>query len=763
MTQNGSDRRRFGPFEVDLHTRELWKYGTRLRLVGQPFEILAVLLSRPGQLVTRDELRTKLWPADTFVDFNHGLNAAVNKLREALSDSADDPRYIETLPRRGYRFIAALDEGSSESATPATPPAVTQRPVQLPEAEAAFAVPAEVVVESPARRALPRYLMGAGLLSTAALAAILIWSGDLGWKMVSGSRYAWATRPFVEHTRPLLSIQNTNGQAFSPDGNQVAFYRQRSPSAPAGIYVTPVGSDRVIQLTSGDDDCCPVWSSDARWIAFSREQNHEISIYLAPADGGGEFKRSAEEALAKQAAGSMVENVSVTAARSALAVERKLETGGVAPQRGEIDWSPDGRSIVFSGPSGLYLLSLETSRVRRVTEAPTVAEDWGPKFDPEGKKLMFVRTHQIGVPDEIWITAVEGGEAHRLLSEPGKIASPPQWSYDGKSVIFSSNRTGHPALWRVSIDAPDSAVQISEAGSPAWDPAVSRRGYRLAYDRLLRSLSVWQMNLGNKEKRPELIVSSTSDTDQGPGPHYSPDGKRLAYMSDRSGTMEIWVANRDGSNAFQLTAVGGAGTPRWSPDSQALVFDVTTAGPTKIVSMNLHGGAPQILTPDTFHSVCPSWSHDGKWIYFGSTRSGKWQIWKVPASGGMPIQVTQNGGHAALESVDRKYLYYSKDPNPEPEIWRVPVKGGEEKLMPLVRPGTWASWQAVQGGILFVGPSLGHQAVVSFYDFASDRTTILSVLDRTPFWLGATPNGKTIAFDQPGREQLQSMLVENFR
>src|SRR3981189_2139079 len=109
MTRNGSDRARFGPFEVDLHTHELWKFGTRLKLVGQPFEILAVLLSKSGELVTREELRARLWPADTFVDFNHGLNAAVNKLREALSDSADSPRYVETLPRRGYRFISSIE------------------------------------------------------------------------------------------------------------------------------------------------------------------------------------------------------------------------------------------------------------------------------------------------------------------------------------------------------------------------------------------------------------------------------------------------------------------------------------------------------------------------------------------------------------------------------------------------------------------------------------------------------------------------------
>jgi len=109
MGNEVSDRVRFGPYEADLHTHELWKHGLRIKLVGQPFEILAVMVSRPGELVTREELRTKLWPGDTFVDFNHGLNAAMNKLRDALSDSADDPRYIETLPRRGYRFVAPVE------------------------------------------------------------------------------------------------------------------------------------------------------------------------------------------------------------------------------------------------------------------------------------------------------------------------------------------------------------------------------------------------------------------------------------------------------------------------------------------------------------------------------------------------------------------------------------------------------------------------------------------------------------------------------
>src|SRR5438445_522297 len=118
MTSIYPQRVPFGPFEADLETHELWKNGVKLKLGGQPFEILALLLNRPGQMVSREELQKEIWTADTFVDFNHGLNAAVNKLREALSDSAENPCYIETLPRRGYRFIASIECLSPSVARP---------------------------------------------------------------------------------------------------------------------------------------------------------------------------------------------------------------------------------------------------------------------------------------------------------------------------------------------------------------------------------------------------------------------------------------------------------------------------------------------------------------------------------------------------------------------------------------------------------------------------------------------------------------------
>src|SRR6187399_2368115 len=112
LERRSSTLRKFGAFEVDLRARELRKGGIRIRLQDQPFEILAVMLERPGEVVTRDELRQRLWPAGTFVDFEHSLNAAVKRLRAALGDDADNPKYVETLPRRGYRFIASLGNGA---------------------------------------------------------------------------------------------------------------------------------------------------------------------------------------------------------------------------------------------------------------------------------------------------------------------------------------------------------------------------------------------------------------------------------------------------------------------------------------------------------------------------------------------------------------------------------------------------------------------------------------------------------------------------
>jgi Tol biopolymer transport system component/DNA-binding winged helix-turn-helix (wHTH) protein len=492
MTRNESNRARFGPYEVDLHTHELWKFGTRIKLVGQPFEILAMLLGHPGELVTRDEMRRRLWPSDTFVDFNHGLNAAVNRLREALSDSAEGPRYIETLPRRGYRFIGQVEWLDAQS-----PVSVFLRnPASIPPSESQpapeFTLEPELPIESaPAHGVWHQYLIGAGLLCTVLIAVAFFFRPVPPFGKVS------TAHDIVEHTRPLVEISDTSCPALSPDGNSIAFFRRHSDDEGSGIYMSTLGGDQPLQLARDERNGCPVWSPDGHFIAFTRRVGDSYSIHVIASDGGASKKRNAEASVETRSASFLI--------TSSASPDQEISTGGIPLTHGELDWSPDGKFIAFAGPDGIYLVSRTDFTVHRLTQAPKSTQDWGPAFVPDGKKVLFVRDNQLDSSNELRSVSIGGGDWTRIFFERGKITSPPQWSYDGRSVIFSSNRTGHPALWRISLDSPTEAIQVSEAGAPAWDPAVSRRGYRLAYERPLRSLSIWQMDLTASDKAPTWL------------------------------------------------------------------------------------------------------------------------------------------------------------------------------------------------------------------------------------------------------------------
>src|ERR1035438_2664226 len=158
-------RLRFGPYEVDLHSRELRKDGTRLRLQAQPFQLLAMLLERPGELVTREEICQKLWSTDTFVDFDHSLGTAINKIREVLNDSAGEPSYVETLPRRGYRFIAQVTSVDPQPARESPEPAPLE--------------PAEPLATSAPRARL--FYSAVGVCFAVAILLALIWGDFRGW------------------------------------------------------------------------------------------------------------------------------------------------------------------------------------------------------------------------------------------------------------------------------------------------------------------------------------------------------------------------------------------------------------------------------------------------------------------------------------------------------------------------------------------------------------------------------------------------------
>jgi Tol biopolymer transport system component/DNA-binding winged helix-turn-helix (wHTH) protein len=736
-------RVRFGPYEADLRTHELFKHGTRLKLSGQPFQILEVLLSRPSELITRDELRDKLWPEDTFVDFSHGLNAAVNKLRDALSDSADNPKYIETLPRRGYRFIGKIEgnieantEGQIERKTeaktelPARPEVVVESPPPPREPDVPpFLEPQAEEEDAPHRRNWRPVLIGVAVCFIFVFLLLLLVVKHLS--QGNGRTEAMEAAYPAGRVHPVVNVPDSlSDPALSPDGNQIAFRRKGSSPSSVGLFVKAVGSDDMIQLTRSPADANPVWSPDGKSIAFVRSIEGQWQIFLMPSTGGE---------------------------------PRQVSTPGPHPNRIEIDWSSDANTIAFSGStsdgsSAIFLLSLNSEETQQLTHPQVGAFDWGPAFSPDGQHVSFVRSQPGGFPEDLYLTNITGTDLHQLTSEHAHILGPPAWSSDGHYVMYATTKAGEPTLWRVPVPAGEPRA-VDQVGANVWHPSISRRGFRLAFQQIRSASSILQMGIG-PDAGSRKVVTSTRGRNEGPA--LSPDGKRLAFMSNRSGTMEIWVSSPDGSNAVQLTALDGAGTPRWSPDSKTIAFDSRLDERGAIFTVLADGGTARPLVHENSENLVPSYSRDGRWIYFGSDRGGDWQLWKVSVEGGSPMKVTQRGGFAAMEGPDG-YLYYALNRFPNPEIWRVPIGGaGETQVSPKIVPRTWASWAVAPTGIYFVEDTLDAGPVLSFYDFSKKEIRRIAQLEKAPFWLSVSADGSTLFMDMANQEESSIMMLENF-
>jgi DNA-binding winged helix-turn-helix (wHTH) protein len=262
----------FGPFDANLHTQELRKHGLPLRLPSQSFQILKILVVKPGQLVTREELQEALWPSDTFVDFEHGVNAAVSRLREVLGDSADSPQLIETLPRRGYRFIGTITKQ----------PDVPSVPVESGEiaAESSAPVPAKAGTDD----RLNWLKIGVRIVVVAAC----VFAAVFAYLRLRPRAEQAALAPVPFTALPGLELYPT----FSPDGSQIAFAWNGDPSSGSkgfDLYAKGIGGESLLRLTSHPSEWLyPSWSPDGAQIAFHRISGADTGVYVIPALGGPE-------------------------------------------------------------------------------------------------------------------------------------------------------------------------------------------------------------------------------------------------------------------------------------------------------------------------------------------------------------------------------------------------------------------------------------------------------------------------------------------
>src|SRR5690348_2409221 len=313
-----SDRWRFGQFEIDLSTGELRKSGLRIHIQDQPLRILGALLERAGEVVTREELRERLWPSETFVNFERSLNAAVAKLRQVLADSAEKPRYIETMARRGYRFVAPVE---------ASPP--------LPKAVEPAVYPAAVkAVGSVPRRERKRWVLPA-------VAAILL-------ILVSAGFYLLKRRPFASSKTDAVSFAVVPpvgttihaASAVSPDGSKVAFVAV-DPSGHRTLWVRTLSSESAVRLDNTDGALMPFFSPDSQNIGFFADGKvKRISI------SGGSPQTLCDQS---QAAGGTWNQDNIILFSQVGRLYRVSAAGGAAVQLTEPDQTP-GAVVMDSWP-----------------------------------------------------------------------------------------------------------------------------------------------------------------------------------------------------------------------------------------------------------------------------------------------------------------------------------------------------------------------------------------------------------------------------
>jgi Tol biopolymer transport system component/DNA-binding winged helix-turn-helix (wHTH) protein len=516
---------------------------------------------------------------------------------------------------------------------------------------------------------------------------------------------------------PLTTLEGMEiDPDLSPDGSRVAFAWNKDPGADVHhyhIYVRALSSETLLQITDGaGHEYRPHWSPDGTQIVYADIDDMTCALLSVSPEGGPTRK---------------------------LADCDKYDGDSMS-------WAPDGATLAMKAPDskGIDLLTLATGTVRHFTEVPpSDQQDTDPAFSPDGTLLAFIRWHASGVAN-VYVVPVSGGEPKRLTFDNLKIEGL-TWEPDDRHLVFSSNRGGPFGLWRVDIDG-NPAERVPQSGRSAFTPVLSRDGRQLVYEEWTGATNIFSVDMSAPGVEPSPITATTRLSWN---PAASPDGKWVAFASDRSGSSEIWVTDRKGEQALKLTAFGGPYTsgPSWSPDSKHILFDSPVVdGNFDIYEVDAQGGAPRRLTTAPAEDRFAHFSPDGKWIYFTSRRSGAWEVWRMPAEGNeaKAEQVTFAGAYYSMPTADGT-VYFSRDFTPG--LWRQRPGGKPELVVPDLEPEDCSNWQIGKDRIWYVQrPERGPVNLASHDFTAGGEGQKLAPLPMLSYktGLGLTPDGKIL-------------------
>ena len=547
---------RFGLFELNPQSGELRKKGMKIRIQGQPLDILVMLVQRPGEVLTREELQKKLWPADTFVDFEQGLNNAMKRLRAALDDDAENPRFIETLPRHGYRFIGPVNGAGQARSAEAT---------------------------VPVSRSVPwlrfRWLVVAALASVFALVLLAVLRSQ-------------QPAPKILGTTQLTSDGREKGAVIATDGLRIYFSEQVNGHWVVAAVSTSGGQVVPILTPFQDAILLNISSDRSELLVGAGGKLEEMPLWLVPILGGP---------------------------------PRRL--GSVLAHDGS--WSPDGHKFVYANGGALYLTKPDGTGPQRElvrSDPDSSLYAWSPIWSPDGSRIRFA-LYQYGVHvSALWEIAADGKNLHQVF--PGWQNPPMQscgsWTADGRYYLFNSwgGLLGSgiaPAanIWALREKAGlfgkrgVAPRQLTVGPMHFWNPIPS-----------LDSKALFAISL---HSRGELMRYDTSTRHFVPylsgisaeGMNFSKDGAWMAYV--KFPQSELWRSRTDGSEALQLTFPPlVVYDPHWSPDGKRIAFSgLKAGGQWQLYVVSADGGAPQRLLPESEAGIDSTWSPDGNSLLFG--------------------------------------------------------------------------------------------------------------------------------------------------
>ena len=523
--------------------------------------------------------------------------------------------------------------------------------------------------------------------------------------------------------------------AFSPDGNEIAFsWQGQNSNNPDvyNIYVQLVGAGTPLRLTSAAaHERYPTWSPDGRFIAFQRNSNPG-GYYVVPALGGPERKLAEGYADVFQASG--------------------------------MSWSPDGKEIAVADLGAtpgadvtprIFFISAESGERRESKVEVPGPYLINPAYSPDGKYLALISGSGF-LSNDVYVAPVSGGKP-RAVTFLHSIVSRVAWTPDGRELVFNSSHQGLSTLWKLSLSGGE-PEPLSIAANDTFQPTISLHGHRLAFQRFAVNSNIWKAPLSASDHTPpmRIIVSSREDSE----PAFSPDAKRIAFGSSRSGTTEIYVSGADASSPVQLTSLknGATGSPAWSPDGTQIAFDSRAAGQADIYVISPEGGSPRRLTHRQGDSTVPSWSRDGRWIYFQSDRPGA-PIWKVPAQGGEPVLISEHGGNGVWESSDGKSLYYCRDG----VVWRGDLSGKNE--IPVIKAPDFQNFRVCGKDICILDRSTAHGRFIRYDPVTQRKQTKdgdFGPQVAASSGMDVSPDGRWIIYSRADSIESDIMLVENF-